>query len=124
VITHGNGPQVGLLALEAGAYKAAAPYPLELAEGLCANLLLTLTDVTHVERDWGTRMATPIGQATPDEVRKLTFASGSMAPKVEAARRFVERTGGRAAIGLLADLAEVAAGTAGTQVTPAGVAVI
>ena len=30
VITHGNGPQVGLLALEADAYKAVAPYPLDI----------------------------------------------------------------------------------------------
>jgi len=30
VITHGNGPQVGLLALEADAYKAVTPYPLDV----------------------------------------------------------------------------------------------
>lgn len=29
-IVHGNGPQVGLLALEAGAYKAVPPYPLDV----------------------------------------------------------------------------------------------
>jgi carbamate kinase len=30
VIVHGNGPQVGLLALEADAYKAVPPYPLDM----------------------------------------------------------------------------------------------
>jgi carbamate kinase len=30
LITHGNGPQIGLLALQAAAYKAVAPYPLDV----------------------------------------------------------------------------------------------
>ena len=30
VLVHGNGPQVGLLALEADAYKDAPPYPLDV----------------------------------------------------------------------------------------------
>ena len=30
VISHGNGPQVGLLALQAAAYQAVAPYPLDV----------------------------------------------------------------------------------------------
>jgi carbamate kinase len=32
VITHGNGPQVGLLALMGDAYKATAPYPLDVLD--------------------------------------------------------------------------------------------
>jgi carbamate kinase len=39
-----------------------------------------------------------------------------MGPKVEAAARFVAKTGGRAAIGSLADIAGIVAGTAGTNV--------
>ena len=39
-----------------------------------------------------------------------------MGPKVEAACRFVERGGTRAAIGALADIDGLVAGTAGTQV--------
>jgi carbamate kinase len=39
-----------------------------------------------------------------------------MAPKVEAACRFVERAGGTAAIGSLDDAAAVARGGAGTQI--------
>lgn len=90
-----------------------------LAESLNADRLVLLTDVPYVQRDWGLATAEPISQATPDELRLLTFAAGSMAPKVEAACRFVERTGGRAAIGSLSDLAHVAGGAAGTQVSPA-----
>ncbi len=43
VITHGNGPQVGLLALQAESYAQVAPYPLDLlgaeAEGMIGYLL-------------------------------------------------------------------------------------
>jgi carbamate kinase len=39
-----------------------------------------------------------------------------MGPKVEAACRFAERTGGEAVIGALADLAAVARGEAGTRI--------
>jgi carbamate kinase len=39
-----------------------------------------------------------------------------MGPKVEAAIRFVERTGKRAAIGGLADIEAIVDGGAGTQV--------
>lgn len=87
-----------------------------LAEQLHADGLVMLTDVPCVERGWGTPSAAPIGDATPGELRELDFAPGSMAPKIEAACRFVERTGGDVAIGALADLAEVAAGRAGTRV--------
>lgn len=44
VITHGNGPQVGLLALEAEAYADVKPYPLDVlgaeSQGMIAYLLL------------------------------------------------------------------------------------
>ena len=43
VVTHGNGPQVGLLALQADAYKAVEPYPLDVlgaqTEGMIGYLL-------------------------------------------------------------------------------------
>jgi carbamate kinase len=43
VVTHGNGPQVGLLALEAEAYRAVRPYPLDVlgaeSEGMIGYLL-------------------------------------------------------------------------------------
>ena len=91
-----------------------------LAEGLGAERLIVLTDVPCVARDWGTPAAAPISDTTPDELRTLSFASGSMGPKVEAACRFVERTGGCAVIGSLAELDDVARGDAGTRIAPAG----
>lgn len=43
VVTHGNGPQVGLLALQAAAYRGVAPYPLDVlgaeSEGMIGYLL-------------------------------------------------------------------------------------
>jgi carbamate kinase len=43
VVTHGNGPQVGLLALQAAAYHEVAPYPLDVlgaeSEGMIGYLL-------------------------------------------------------------------------------------
>jgi carbamate kinase len=89
-----------------------------LAAELGANMLVMLTDVPNVERDWGTTTARPIGRTTPAELRQLSLAPGSMGPKVEAACRFVE-TGGHAAIGALQDLEAVVMGAAGTQIVPA-----
>jgi carbamate kinase len=87
-----------------------------LAESLQADLLLLLTDVSVVVRGYGSADAVPIRDSTPAELRDLVFAEGSMGPKVEAACRFVERSGGRAAIGALEAAEELAAGSAGTQV--------
>jgi carbamate kinase len=92
-----------------------------LAERLGADMLVMLTDVEAVQSDWGTPAAAPIRRADPGRLRALDFASGSMGPKVDAACRFVERTGGRAAIGRLADAARIVAGEAGTLVVPAQV---
>jgi carbamate kinase len=88
-----------------------------LAIGLEADALLLLTDVDAVYRGWGTADAAPIRRATVAEMRALDLAAGSMAPKVEAACRFAERTGRPAAIGALEQAADLLAGTAGTTVT-------
>jgi carbamate kinase len=89
-----------------------------LARLLVADFLLMLTDVAAVERDWGTAKARPIRRAAPEKLRALAFAAGSMGPKVEAACRFVEATGGRAAIGALEHAAAIVRGEAGTLVAP------
>ena len=89
-----------------------------LARSLEADVLLMLTDVAAVMRDWGTDEAQPIRRIAASELRTLDFAAGSMGPKVEAACRFVEATGGRAAIGALEDAAAIVAGEAGTTVVP------
>ena len=46
----------------------------------------------------------------------MTFAAGSMGPKVDAVCRFVEGGGRLGAIGALADVEEILAGAAGTRV--------
>jgi carbamate kinase len=89
-----------------------------LAKGLDADALLLLTDVAAVERDYGTPQAVPIAHATADELIELQLPAGSMGPKVEAAAWFVRETGGRAAIGSLAEARAVLAGRSGTTVTP------
>ncbi|HTS73633.1 MAG TPA: carbamate kinase [Gaiellaceae bacterium] len=91
-----------------------------LAVKLGARFLLLLTDVDAVVRGWGTPQAAKIGHTTPKELRSMHFEQGSMAPKVEAACRFVEATGGTAAIGSLDDAGALVLGTAGTQVSPKG----
>jgi carbamate kinase len=87
-----------------------------LARTLKADVLLLLTDVEAVYRDFGTTRASAIRKATPAELRKLSFATGSMAPKVEAACEFVEAGDGFAGIGRLEDAAAILRGEAGTQV--------
>lgn len=87
-----------------------------LARRIDADLLLMLTDVEAVHRDWGEANERPINRAGPAELRSLHFAAGSMGPKVEAACRFAEATGRRAAIGALSDALAIARGEAGTQV--------
>jgi carbamate kinase len=79
-----------------------------------------LTDVPEVEAGWGTPAARPIRHTSPAELRGMDFAAGSMGPKVEAACRFAERTGGRAGIGRLDQAAEILRGGAGTIVAGAG----
>jgi len=87
-----------------------------LATWLDADALLLLTDVPAVELGWGTPDARPLDAATPDEPRALGLAAGSMGPKVEAASRFAEASGGRAMIGALEDAAALLDGRAGTKV--------
>ncbi len=93
---------------------------LVLAESLDADALLILTDVANVFLDFGTPQQRPVTHASPAELRRHDFPAGSMGPKVEAACRFVETTGGIAGIGRLQDTAAILAGTAGTVLTPTG----
>jgi carbamate kinase len=65
---------------------------------------------------YGTPQARPIRRATPAELRGRPFPAGSMGPKIEVVCRFVEATGGIAAIGRLDDAAALLDGTAGTLV--------
>jgi carbamate kinase len=88
-----------------------------LAMALRADAFLMLTDVHAVFRDWGPVPENPIRRASPDALAALSFASGSMAPKIEAACRFVTAAGGVAAVGRCADAAAILRGEAGTTIT-------
>lgn len=89
-----------------------------LAAHLRADALLLLTDVANVQRDYGTAGVWAIGRTSVDALREMDFAAGSMGPKVEAACRFAEATGGIAAIGRLTDAARLLSGETGTIVYP------
>ena len=91
-----------------------------LAEELAADVLVMLTDADAVYLDWGTPTQRRIRQTTAAALERIPFAAGSMGPKVDAARRFVEATGGVAAIGALADLGRIIVGEAGTRITKDG----
>jgi len=81
-----------------------------LARALGAEILLILTDIDAVYRDFGTPSAQPIRRLSAQEAEALLasgqLGEGSMRPKVEAGIGFV-RTGGRRAV-----IAELGSGPA------------
>jgi carbamate kinase len=89
-----------------------------------AEILVIATDVPAVALHAAERQ---LGTVTVDELRGFQaaghFASGSMGPKVEAACRFVEAGGVRAAITALDSIEDAAAGRAGTVVVSRAVVV-
>jgi len=87
-----------------------------LARGLGAEQLVLLTDVEGVATGWGTDELRWLRTISPDALRRLSFPSGSMGPKVNAVCDFVESTGRRASIGSLEQLSAILAGHAGTAV--------
>jgi carbamate kinase len=87
-----------------------------LAREVGADLLVMATDVDAVYADWGTPEQRRLERVTPAEVRAHEFPAGSMGPKVDAAARFVEATGKRAAIGSLAEIEQIVDGKSGTQI--------
>lgn len=93
-----------------------------LAISLHADRLLILTDVEAAVVGWGTHAARSLGAVSMSEMRSLAdageFASGSMGPKVEAACRFVQATGGQAVITSLDRIADALGGVGGTVVSP------
>ena len=92
-----------------------------LAREIGATALLLLTDVDAAYEAWGTNFKRPIRETMPELLRKISFAPGSMMPKIEAACRFVKAGGGFAGIGLLEDAALILEGSRGTLVRNSGV---
>ena len=111
VITHGNGPQVGLLALQAAALEHVRPYPLDVlgaeSEGMIGYMIeQELGNLLPVERPFATILTMvevdrddpafqnptkPIGPVyTEDEARTLATERGwSIAPDGDGWRRVV-----------------------------------
>lgn len=87
-----------------------------LARQVEADLFVMVTDVDGVYADWGMPQQRRLERVTVNELRSLPFPAGSMGPKVEAAVRFVDGTGNRAAIGALDEIEAIVKGDAGTQV--------
>jgi carbamate kinase len=90
-----------------------------LARDVGADILIMATDASAAFVGFGTPQQRSITKADPDAL--LTeyggeFAAGSMLPKVIAACDFAKATGKPAAIGALADIDAMLAGTAGTRV--------
>jgi carbamate kinase len=89
-----------------------------LARELGADMLVMLTDADAVYAGWGSPQQRSIRRVSADALSAMSFAAGSMGPKVEAACRFARLAGKPAAIGALADLALIIDGSAGTTITP------
>ena len=92
-----------------------------LAHQLGADALLLLTDVEAAFAGWGTPHQKPIHETMPEQLKKLTFAAGSMKPKIDAAWRFVGGGGEVAGIGRPGDGSAILEGVCGTIVRPTGV---
>lgn len=93
-----------------------------LARDIGAELLLILTDVDAVYRDYGTPAARRIDRLHAGAARELLgtdqLGVGSMEPKVRAAVRFVEGGGERAVIAALHDAWRAVEGAVGTTLLP------
>ncbi len=88
-----------------------------LAREVEADFLVMATDVQAVCVDWGTPAQKAIRRASPAALASISFAAGSMGPKVEAARDFAEKTGRTAAIGSLGNLGAILNGESGTIIS-------
>jgi carbamate kinase len=91
-----------------------------LATLIGANILIILTDVAGAYLNYGSAQQEMISEITSGRLknylREGQFKEGSMAPKVEAAIRFVESGGERAIIADLGNLTEALDEKTGTQV--------
>ena len=88
-----------------------------LAQGIHADALIMLTDIDAVQLNYAQTNAKKIKSASPEAIQAYKFADGSMAPKVETACHFVKAGGDFAAIGNLADAANIVAGEKGTRIS-------
>jgi carbamate kinase len=95
VITHGNGPQIGLLALQAAAYKDVTPYPLDVLGAESEGMIGYLIEQTLASELPGGEIATLLTQVEVDPadpaLAKPTKPIGPVY-SAEAAGRLAART--------------------------------
>lgn len=85
-----------------------------IANNLDADMMLLLTDVDAVYKNWGEPDARKIISVSPGDLKPEQFAEGSMRPKVEACNNFASKPGQRAVIGSINDVSAIMEGNAGT----------
>jgi len=92
-----------------------------LAQTATADVFLILTDVEHALINYNKPNQKAIGRVTLKQMQKLYdeghFLGGSMSPKVDAAMRFVKKTGKIAIITSLDKAVEALEGKTGTIIT-------
>ncbi len=93
-----------------------------LAQEIGATTLIILTDIDQVYLNFLSAQRAPVRLMTVHDAEvHLTrgeFLAGSMAPKIDAAIRFLRHGGHQVFIGLPEALPQILAGTAGTQIIP------
>lgn len=92
-----------------------------IATELGADRFIILTDVSAVMRNFGELDQAPVTSIPVQEISGWHFPEGSMAPKIEACRRFVTTTSKVATIGALEDATALLTRKAGTSIEPAAV---
>ena len=96
VVTHGNGPQVGLLALQAESYPEVAPYPLDIldaeSQGMIGYLLLEGIDAA-LDEPWRVTALLTRVIVSPDDpaFQNPTKFIGGVLDEAAAARVRAER---------------------------------
>jgi carbamate kinase len=95
-----------------------------LATRLGADTFVISTAVPQVCLNFGRPDETPLERVTLEEVERFTgeghFAAGSMLPKIEAARRFLENGGSRVIITSPGNILQAMEGRAGTTIMGTG----
>ena len=90
VVTHGNGPQVGLLALQAAAYTDVAPYPLDILGAETEGMIGYMLDQHLLAELPGRQVATLLTQVVVDPhdpaFARPTKPIGPVYPATEARR--------------------------------------
>jgi len=93
-----------------------------LAKEINAEILIILTSVEQVAKNFGTDKEELLGRVTLSEIRKLYdeghFPPGSMGPKMKAAMEFLEDGGKEVIITSFFKAAKALKGEAGTRIVP------